>query len=170
MTEKFINLMRQHAENVLGSRIYIKCGTVFNYDPENYLVRVKFASVPEDVVTGWLKIASPSSDIFIGPNVGDMCQVLFSDGDINGGVVNLFWGVSKPSIPVNSGDVLIDQSGVINVYSSSTISIGNKNDIFRKVIIDTFKDLFNNHTHPDIGSPPTQQITSDHLSANTNVN
>jgi hypothetical protein len=170
MSEKLINLMKQHAENVLGSRIFIKCGTVFNYDPDNYLVRVKLSGAPEDVVTGWLKIASLSTGVFIGPNIGDICQVLFSDGDINGGIVTLFWGTSKPSISVNSGDVLIDQNGIINVYSTSNVSIGNKDGTFRKVVIDTFKDLFNNHTHPGIGDPPTQQMTDGDLSVNVDVN
>jgi hypothetical protein len=118
MTEKLLNLIKQHSENITNARMFVKFGLIYNYDPVRFIARVNIQ--PEGVISGWLKISSSFTNIFTAPNVGDICQIIYAEGDINGGVINLFMGKDKPSIPVNSSDILIEK---INIYTLIATSL-----------------------------------------------
>lgn len=47
--------------------------------------------------------------------------------------------------------------------NDGTIRISAPGEALRRLVTDVFQDLFNNHTHPGNGQPPTQKITAAHL-------
>ena len=126
MSQKLLNMMKLQASNIVGSRMFVKCGTIFNYDPQLFMARVLIQ--PDGITTGWLKIGSLSDGIFVGPKIGDICQITYAEGDVNGGIINLFVGLNKPSANVASGDILIDGVGKFKL-SAKEIDFNSLGDI-----------------------------------------
>ena len=110
-----LNEMRRQAQNVMGDVAMSTSGTVSNYDPVKYAVRVQLLS--SDNMTGWI----PLQSAWIGngwgltcpPSIGDLVEVTFLGGDIDSGVANLRF-FTDIEVPLNtpSGEFwLVHKSG-----------------------------------------------------------
>lgn len=78
------------------------------------------------------------------------------------------------SVKVEAPDVDVDASNV-NVTATTTnidslINMGNLGDTLRALVDDRFVALYNAHTHPSNGAPPSVSIGTDVLTSNTKVN
>lgn len=187
---KFINAIKHHANVVAGQTIATKIGIITNYDRNKYAVRVSLQ--PEEVETGWLPIFSPMVGKQWGficpPDVGTMAAVMFIDGNVDAGFVCLFgFGNEYPPPPNDiepggflfytkagtqievsaDGDVTIKaKTGKkVSVNSDALVRLGNDAQTIRKLVMETFKEIYNEHTHPGDGTPPDTQyhMTDSHL-------
>lgn len=68
--------------------------------------------------------------------------------------------VNSDTVKVNSENATITASTAAAI-SSPSLSLGNVGSTLRRLIDERFVALFNSHTHPTNGAPPTQQITNE---------
>ncbi len=115
MIGHLLNSMRMQAQLQAGNRATVKLGLVDAYDPNNYAVKVNLQ--PENVITGWLPLASPwignGWGLHAPPSIGDMIEVQFQEGDIEAGFAcQRFYNDSDRPLPCPSGEFwLVHQSG-----------------------------------------------------------
>lgn len=173
---KLFNFIKQCANLEMKNKLVAKMGTITNYDPTTYTASVLLQ--PEEKQTNNLPIFSPwignGWGMFCPPNVGDMCEVQFQEGDLNSGFICLRgFNIYTRPLECPQGEFwLVHQSGTsfklkndgtIELKSTVGIDLGNTGGTVYKLVTEALQDLFNNHTHPDIGSPPTQQMTNSQL-------
>jgi len=82
-------------------------GSVANFDPNTMRVRVTLQ--PDDALTGWIPLSSAwignGWGLFAPPNIGDTVDVLYTNGDINSGVVaTRTFNQNNQPLPVPSGE------------------------------------------------------------------
>lgn len=167
MSDRTLNIMKQQALAINSNIAYAKYGIITNYNPIDFLAIAEIQ--PEKISTGWLNISSLPNGTFFAPNIGDECLILYLEGDINGAIISLFVSLQKPSTQVNAGEVLIENVGKFNVNSDNILLGKNEND-FLKLVTYKFKQLFNEHTHPQNNQPPTQQMDDSNFTDNTRAN
>jgi len=112
MIETFMNAMRLQAQKAAAGDVVSRIGTVTSYDPTTHTARVQLQ--PDNVLTGWLPIASHwignGWGLFSPPTPGtppdgDMCTVVFIDGDVNAGYIDgRFWNNTDQPLSVQSGE------------------------------------------------------------------
>lgn len=110
-----LNAMRLQAMRATEDRVTCAFGEVTSYNPSSFSVKVRL--MPDDVLTGWLPLASPwigaGWGMFAAPTPGDLVLVHFSRGDIDSGIVEarLYSDQQRP-LPVPAGEFwLVHQSG-----------------------------------------------------------
>jgi uncharacterized protein involved in type VI secretion and phage assembly len=101
-------------------------GIIDGYDPDHYAVKVRLQ--PENVLTGWLPLASPwvgdQWGMYCGPSLGDVVDVHFQQGDPNAAYVEQrFFSTTTRPLPVPSKEFwLVDASGsYIKLKNDGTI-------------------------------------------------
>ncbi len=155
-------------------------------------------------ITGWLPLLTPWMGTGWGaqfaPIPGEMYCLVISLGTVGGGGMNTgahfaiggFYNTTQvpPGAPAgemwifhksgtkvqlkNNGDVIIDATGNIRVFSGD-VEVGDKNGEFMKLVMENFMEIYNAHIHDGavgkITNPPTApgrmttaQLTS-HLKA-----
>lgn len=115
MMKQILNAVRLQVQRALASVISSRVGSVVNFDPNTFTARVMLQ--PDSVMTGWLQVGSPwignGWGMFAPPNIGDLVDVLYTNGDIQSGVISLrcFNQVNLP-LPAPSGEFwLMHKSG-----------------------------------------------------------
>jgi len=121
MIEKLLNQMRLQAQMMLSNVAFTSMGTLANYDPINYMVKVLIEpqdpQTPNQNLTGWIPLLSPwvgnNWGMFAPPTLGATCVVLFSDGSFGAPIAAqmVFNNINRP-LAVDSGEFwLVHQSG-----------------------------------------------------------
>ena len=154
------NQMRMQALLAAGLVAKPRMGLVTSYDPVNYCAKVKIQ--PQDVETGWLPIASPWAGngwgLFAPPPIGAQVSVLFQEGSVEVGfIIGSLYSDSDVPLAVPSEEFwLVHKSGAyakftndgkISVHGTVEIDIGDLTKALKKLVTDSFVDLFNNHVH-----------------------
>ena len=127
MMRDHLNMMRREASSAGMERAGTRIGTICGYDASNFLAKVLFR--PDDVISGWLPIASIGVGngwgIQVAPAIGDVVQVEFQDGGIDAGLIigRLFTDQARPGA-VPSGEFwLVHKNGqFIKMLSDGSIS------------------------------------------------
>ena len=107
------NAMRLQAMRVQATQADTRVGIVSSYDPSIFAVRVQVQ--PENMLTGWLPLASPwignGWGMFAAPSVGDMVAVHFFGSDLEAGFVEgrLYNDVDRP-VAVPGGELWIQHA------------------------------------------------------------
>ncbi|HZO21027.1 MAG TPA: phage baseplate assembly protein V [Steroidobacteraceae bacterium] len=101
------NAMRLQAQRALAYLVTTEIGTVTSYDPNKFSAKVLLQ--PDELLTGWLPVASPwignGWGLFAPPNIGDLVSVEFINGNWGAGtVVGRFWNNANRPLPVPSGE------------------------------------------------------------------
>lgn len=170
-----MNAVRGEAERVTSRIATTRLGTISSYNPDNYTVKVKLQ--PEGTETGWLPLTSPwvgnGWGMFAPPAMGDQVEVAFDGGDAEVGLANnrLYSDADRP-LRVEAGECwLVHQSGMkirltnepsVQIFGGN-IQIGPENATLLRLVTETFQSLFNSHSHPGNGAPPSQQMGAAHL-------
>lgn len=112
----FSNNMRREAERVQSQRMPVRFGRVASYDPVHYAVKVVL--LPDGAAnSGWLPLSTAwvgnGWGLFAAPNLGDIVEVHFEDGNLEAGfVVNRFFSDQTRPLAAPSGEFwLVHQSG-----------------------------------------------------------
>jgi phage baseplate assembly protein gpV len=108
------NAIRMQALLAGNRKTGTKQGTLTSYDPANYCAKVLLQ--PEGFETGWLPIATIGAGngcgIQVGPTIGLLCDVEFTEGDKDNGKVTKFYfnDVDRPIAGVQAGQIAIQDS------------------------------------------------------------
>src|ERR1700744_3959855 len=111
MIGTILNAMRLQAQKTTADDTVSRTGVVTSYDPNTNMARVTLQ--PDSVESGWLPIKAlwvgNNWGLFAPPSINNLCTVVFTDGDLNGGYVDgVFWNndASAPDTPlaVQSGE------------------------------------------------------------------
>ena len=101
------NAMRLQALRARSARFETRLGTVQNYDPTNYCVKVEL--LPDQILTGNIPLAAlwvgNHWGLYCPPSLGDLVAVTFFDGSLDTGYAELrfFNNVDRP-LSVQSGE------------------------------------------------------------------
>jgi len=173
--EGVLHGMRREAERTSNRIARTKIGTISSYDPASHAVKVM--AQPENYETGWMPLASPwvgnGWGMFAAPAVGDQVVIHFQEGGYEAGVAaeRLYSDADRP-LNVPSGEfwlvhekgakIRLRNDGSVEIYGAD-IKVGPENATLLTLVTQTFQALFNSHTHPGNGAPPTQHMTAAHL-------
>lgn len=179
--EALLNVMRREAMRSADAMVArSRVGIVDGYNPELHAVRVRIQ--PEDVLTGWMPIATAMAGsgwgVMAPPSPGDQMLVHFQEG---AGDTPIACGVMfsdqrrPPAVPAGeiwlvhgSGSrVRLLTDGSIDV-NGPTIRIGADGATFRKLLDERFHAWAVAHTHPAVGAAPSSPPTLAN-SATTNL-
>lgn len=189
MMHQLLNQMRMRAQIALSNQKTVRMGLISNFNPENYtaqaIIQPQDNEFPERSNTGWLPIFSPwvgnGWGFFAPPQIGAMCAVHYSEADLNGAFITMC-GFNKKFTPLNvpSGECwLVHESGSYiklsndgKIYiNAATVELGSISaGNLKKLLTEEAATVFNNHTHPSNGSPPTQQMSSTDMTQYTEAN
>lgn len=177
MSEGVRNVMRGEAERSARQVAKTRMGLVDGVN-EKHLVRVRLQ--PEDVLTGWLPVEALS----VGPGwrshwlppVGAQVKVEFQEGSNESGIVTgCIYDEAHPApegVPVGAAwlvhenaRIKLNADGSLDLLSSA-IRIGGLEATMRKLLKEEAAAIYNSHTHPSNGAPPTQKILAAHMTTN----
>jgi len=106
------NAQRENALNAGNDRSAPREAIITSYDPATHAVKVALQPADPDNPTesNWMKLGTigvgNGFGLAIGPNIGDMVLVVFSDGDAaTGSIVGRFFNAEDQAIPVPSGEI-----------------------------------------------------------------
>jgi phage baseplate assembly protein V len=115
MMKGILNAVRLQVQRAMASMISSRFGSITNFDPNTFTARVMLQ--PDNVMTGWLQVSCPwignGWGMFAPPNIGDLVDVLYTNSDLQSGVIALrsYNQVNRP-LPVKSGEFwLVHKSG-----------------------------------------------------------
>ncbi len=75
---------------------------------------------------------------------------------------------SRPKGLARGGVRVFDQGGVqVLIGNDGTIQINAPGETLHHLLTDLAAQIFNEHTHPSVGAPPTQQMTAAHWTTAT---
>jgi uncharacterized protein involved in type VI secretion and phage assembly len=102
-----INAIRLQVARAVAERFHSRTGTVQNYDPVNYCVKVLL--LPEEILTGNIPLASTwvgnGWGMFCPPSIGDQVVVTFLNGSLDAGYAELrFYDNNNRPLDVPSGE------------------------------------------------------------------
>ena len=170
--DTFLNLIRGHASQLDQSWAHPRVAIVTSVDPATFTARVTVQ--PENVLSGWLPIASPwvgnGWGLASAPSPGDQVVVVWQDGDAEQGViVGRLWSnaATPPSAPC--GELwLVHQTGsFLKLLNDGTVESNaatwkhTGNLTVSGDVSDNHGSLaqlrlhYNVHVHPPNSTPPT---------------
>ncbi|WP_424139357.1 phage baseplate assembly protein V [Roseomonas chloroacetimidivorans] len=170
--------MRREATRAGRQFMPTRHGTVDGVDPDAHAVRVLLQ--PDGVLTGWLPVETisigPTWKLHWLPEVGAQVKVEFQEGGKEAGVVTgALYDQAHPApegVPTGgvwlvheNARLKLNPDGSIDVLSAA-VRIGAMGASFRRLVIDTFQALFDTHSHPGNGQPPTQKMQASHFTTN----
>ncbi len=186
MIEKFMNIMRLQSSLGSGTGNQTLIGQVIAYDPVAYAAQVKlYEGDPTDedapsLTTGWLPIGKLAIGVYAAPNIGDLVQVNFQEGNINNGIINLAINTGTPSRAVPAGTIFIESTNPVNLVApvvnidSPEVSLGNLDDALSGLLNGMAQSIYNSHTHNDpvsgVTGAPNEQMNSDTLTTSVRGN
>lgn len=110
-----LNAVRLQALRATANQMTCAYGEVTSYNPATFAVKVLMH--PEEVITGWLPLASPwigsGWGMFAAPSIGDLVAVHFARGEIDAGIAEArFFSDQQRPLAVPSGEFwLVHRSG-----------------------------------------------------------
>ncbi len=194
--QKLLNNMKLQASLATNGNYYTAVGTLVSYDPTNYTGQVELQPADQDEAaqtTGWLPIGSiwigNGWGLFTPPNIGDICEVYFQEGNLNNGYIGCRYYNNINAIPlsVDTGEFwLVHQTGSFikltnngNLSLNSTteidinapvIKIGASGGTFETLLNSLAMAVYNGHTHDISGGGvtlvPNQLMTSSNVTTN----
>lgn len=107
MMQRIMNSVRLQVQLYLSNRISSGVGSITSYDPNTMTAVVQLQ--PDGELTGWLQISQAwignKWGMFAPPNIGDLVNVVFINGDLNAGqIVGRFYNQVSQPLPVPSGE------------------------------------------------------------------
>lgn len=115
MMKALLNSVRLQVQRAMASLVVSKIGSVTSYDPNTMTAVVELQ--PDGDLTGWLPVSSAwignGWGMFAPPNIGDLVDVVFINGNVNGGIiVGRTYNQQNQPLPVESGEFwLVHESG-----------------------------------------------------------
>jgi phage baseplate assembly protein V len=115
MMKAMLNAVRLQVQRAMANIVSSRPGSITSFDPSTMTAIV--ALQPDGELTGWLPVASAwvgnGWGMFAPPSIGNLVDVVFINGDINGGVIEgRFYNQQNQPIAVDSGEFwLIHESG-----------------------------------------------------------
>jgi len=190
MIDVLLNHMRHQAQLVLSQVAFSRMGTIKAFDKTTYRAQVQIEPFddedPNNSVTAFLPILSPwvgnGWGIVGSPEIGSSCMVHFSEGNYNAGVVSLMlFNQSFAPPEVEDGElwlvhasgtaIKLTQDGKLLLNGNDSVEIGKLSEgNLKKLMTETAMAVYNNHTHPNNGAPPTQQMSASDLTTYTEAN
>lgn len=123
-----LNAMSERAMRATDRKAHSTPGIVTSYNPNTYSVKVTLQ--PEGVETGWLPLLSQQVGngwgLYSPPAIGDLVHVLFTDGDIEAGVVvGAYYNNQDVPLPVPSQEVwMVHKSGsFLKFHNDGTVEL-----------------------------------------------
>lgn len=110
-----INAMNERAQRALDRKATSTPGVITSYNPNTYSVKVQLQ--PDGTETGWLPLLSQQVGngfgIYCPPHVGELCHVVFTDGEVEAGVVaGMYYNNEDVPLSVPAGEIwLFHKSG-----------------------------------------------------------
>lgn len=105
-----------------------KAAIVTSYDPDAYRAKVKLQ--PEDLLTGWLPIASAwvgaGWGFFTPPAIGQLVRVEFVEGHLDAGeIVGSAHNSALPPVSVPAGEMLLQHAAgsLLQFHNDSTVKL-----------------------------------------------
>jgi phage baseplate assembly protein V len=98
--KQLLNIVKLHAIQAVNTRAFTKLGNIVGYDPGMYAVKV--AIQPGGNQTGWIPLLTPWAGngwgMFCAPNLGDMVEVQFQEGDYDAPIscMRFFTDTNRP--------------------------------------------------------------------------
>jgi phage baseplate assembly protein V len=128
MMRQILNAVRLQIQRALASQISSRFGSITSFDPNTFTARVMLQ--PDNILTGWLQVSCPwignGWGMFAPPNIGDLVDVLYTNSDIQSGVIALrsYNQVNKP-LPVVSGEFWLvhAKGGFFKLTNDGKVSI-----------------------------------------------
>lgn len=164
MNPELLNIVRREVERALRDRGVTLHGTICAYDPATYRAKVKLQ--PDGVISNWMPIGSMwvgnGWGIVAPPQNSTQVQVVFQEEDKDSGVItqNLYDDINAPPVgspQVAQGECLLFHSsgsyiklantGNLILNSAVEIEAGSVGNALHKLLMDTFIDFMNSHTH-----------------------
>jgi len=107
MMKAILNAVRQQIQRAIASLVTSRVGSITSFDPNTWTAKVMLQ--PDNALTGWLQISSPwvgnQCGMFAAPNIGDLVDVLYTNGDINSGVIACrSFNQNNQPLPVPAGE------------------------------------------------------------------
>ena len=122
------NLIRREVAAAMTLRGRTRIGVVDSYDPANHAVKVRLQ--PENVLTGWIPVATLRSGsgagVYFAPNINDQVLVEPTDGDSDGAICTLrLYSVVDPPLNVPAGQMLIqdDAGSLIRFDNAGNLTV-----------------------------------------------
>ncbi|WP_284944568.1 phage baseplate assembly protein V [Acidisoma cladoniae] len=180
MMEGWLNAMRAQAAVMAGAIGQVRCGIVQNVDPSTYCAKVSLQ--PEDVLTGWLPIASAwvgaGWGLVTPPTPGQQVLVLAQEGHAEHGLIigGLFSIAAKPPqaptgelwmVHATGSFLKLQNDGSIAGHATVWTLTGDihltgnlvaSGDISDKGgahgTLDHFRTIYDVHVHPNVANGP----------------
>lgn len=197
MIEKLLNQMRAQAQMVISNVALTRMGTIANYNPTTYQVKVfiepQDTEAPNNTLTGWIPLLSSwvgnGWGMFAPPSIGAACALHFSEGNFGAPFAaqmlfnntNLpvavqsgeFWLVHESGSTLkltNDGNVTLSGNVTVNI-DAQNVNIGNLTaGNLQKLLTATAATVYNAHSHPSNGAPPDMLMTSTDMTQYTEAN
>lgn len=125
-TAQLMAAVRAHAQMAQQRNSNARVGTVSNFDPNTWTVMVLL--LPDGTQTNWLPLLSPwignGWGLFAPPNIGDLVDVHFAEGNTDGGfVTGRFFNDQNQPLPVPSGEFWLvhAKGGVFKLLNSGAV-------------------------------------------------
>lgn len=172
--DDFLNIVKARAAQLDQGWGQARLGTVTSVDPDTYTARV--AIQPENVLSGWLPIAS----LWVGngwglacpPSPGDQVLVISHEGDSQQGLlIGRIWSKAAKPVAATSGEFwMVHEKGsylkLLNdgsiesctgtwTHHGDFIATGNVYDAHGSVA--SLRIHYNEHTHPPSDQGPDPQ-------------
>lgn len=181
----FINGLKRHAQQSRNDvQDGITEGLVSAFDPDTQSAKVTLQ--PDGTETGWIQVKTPWTGngwgLFCPPSIGQAVTIHYENGDLNQPSIGLraHNDVDKPLATPSGEFWLVHASGqCIKLTNDGKMTIGGTASAVGTILIgnpaalhqlmtEIAMAVYNAHTHPANGQPPTQQMNStDHLTQQT---
>ena len=165
--DRFLNAMKAQSAALDRAQGQARFAVVASADPARHAVRVRLQ--PENVLSGWLPVASPwvgaGWGIFCLPSPGDQVLVVAQEGEAEHGVVA--GGCFSDRRPAPAGAVgelvLRHASGAtLRLANDGTVRITGDLHVSGRVFdsygaLDVLRGHYNQHGHAGAPAPPSPQ-------------
>jgi phage baseplate assembly protein V len=128
MMKVLLNAVRLQVQRAMSSIVTSRPGSIKSFDPNTMTAVVELQ--PDGDLTGWLPVASAwignGWGMFAPPNIDDLVDVVFINGDINAGVIEgRFYNQQNKPLAVQSGEFwLVHESGAFfKLLNSGALTI-----------------------------------------------
>lgn len=182
MSQQLANAMRLQASRVMSVLAKPRFGFVDAYNPANNTAKVKLSDASA-TITGWLPVQSMYLGNGWGAVIpltpGDQVLVLFGMNDQDSGVIVARIYDQQHAVPTDpagaraaTGEFLLvhetgstiklQADGKILIHATAEIDVGNVLGTLLPLLTNAAATVYNGHTHPANGQPPTQKMTAAH--------
>lgn len=165
--DRLLNVLKAQAGALDRAGGVARFGVVASSDAARHVVRVRVQ--PEDVLSGWLPVASPwvgaGWGVFCLPSPGDQVLVLAQDGEAEHGVVvGGCFSDPRPPPSAQVGELVLRHASgaALRLGNDGVVRVQGDLHVSGRVFdghgaLDQLRDHYNQHVHSGTGSGPTPQ-------------